>query len=82
MANYTVPATIDLSSYLGLLRQVPTNGSGPVGVLTNDISSYLSALSFKSYTVRFHPTSNTNTLPFGTQPSRPTAGQLYPRPTP
>ena len=82
MANYTVPATIDLSTYFGLLRQVQTNGSGPTGVLSNDLSSYLAALSLRQYTQRRTQADSPLILPFGTQPTRPTAGQLYPRPTP
>lgn len=82
MANYTIPATTDLTAYLSLLQVSATTGAGPTGCQTTDLSSYLTVLRGSLCTTTIMPTTDSMVLPFGAQPTRPTAGQLYPRPTP
>jgi hypothetical protein len=51
------------------------------GVLRVDLSTYLGLVSTRSATGRFIAADST-ILPFGALPTRPNAGQLYPRPMP
>lgn len=51
--------------------------------LRDDISSFLALVNFANYSYRrLDPETSVMTIPFGSAPSRPVAGQLYPRPTP
>lgn len=51
--------------------------------LRDDISSFIALVHFANYSYRgLDQEISVMTLPFGSAPSRPVAGQLYPRPTP
>lgn len=51
--------------------------------LRDDISSFLALVRFPSYSHRrLDPETVVMRIPFGSKPSRPNTGQLYPRNTP
>jgi len=51
--------------------------------LRDDISSFLALVRFPSYSLRqVDPGTVVAEIPFGSKPSRPNTGQLYPRNTP